>query len=106
MLSSFLAVAKFGTRKGLLVYGDAFLRHSVQKTGFWCTEWKFGTGNPLLRYATVCMFRMPRTAMVQYMTMLLYVYGKLQPKVSLKESLQLLDDSLLFLLPVAASTEA
>ena len=79
------------------------------KTGFWGTEGIFGAGNTLLRYGTVCIFRTPRTAMVQievYMTMFLYVYGKLQPKVSLKESLQLLDDSLLFLLPVAASTEA
>ena len=43
---------KFGAKKGLLVYGRRFLRHSVQKTGFWCTEWKFGVKNRLLVYAT------------------------------------------------------
>mgnify|MGYP004626223667 CR=1 FL=1 len=65
MLSSLLAFAKFGTRKGLLRYGicapcskrlpavrDAFSEASVLKTGFWGTEGIFGAGNALLRYAT------------------------------------------------------
>lgn len=26
--------------------------NSVQETGFWCTEWKFGAKNSLLVYAT------------------------------------------------------
>ena len=32
------------------MYATRFQRHSVQKTGFSCTEVIFGTGNPLLRY--------------------------------------------------------
>ncbi len=65
MFSSFLAFAKFGTRKGLLRYGicvpcskrlpmyaTRFQKPSVLKTGFWGTEGIFGTGNALLRYAT------------------------------------------------------
>ena len=40
----------FGVKKGFLVYGRRFLRHSVQKTGFSGTEGIFGTGNALLRY--------------------------------------------------------
>ena len=37
-------------KTGLLVYATHFLRPSVQKTGFWCTEEKFGTGKSLLWY--------------------------------------------------------
>ena len=40
----------FGAQKGFLVYATHFLRHSVQKTGFYGTAGIFGTGNPLLRY--------------------------------------------------------
>ena len=39
-------------RRGLLVYAMCFQIHSVQKTGFWCTEWKFGAKKRLLVYAT------------------------------------------------------
>lgn len=36
----------------LLVYATRFQRHSVQKTGLWCTEWKFGAKNRILLYGT------------------------------------------------------
>ena len=39
-------------QKGFLRYATHFQRHSVQKTGFWCTEWARGTGEGLLVYAT------------------------------------------------------
>ena len=39
-----------GAQNRLLWYATRFLRPPVQKTGFWCTEWKFGTGNPLFLY--------------------------------------------------------
>ena len=39
-------------KKGLLVYGRRFRRHSVQKTAFYGTEEIFGAKNSLLRYAT------------------------------------------------------
>ncbi len=42
----------FGTGEGALVYGARFLRHSVQKTGFYGTEGKFGAKKGLLVYAT------------------------------------------------------
>ena len=39
-------------KKGLLVYGRRFRRHSVQKTAFYGTEEIFGAKNSLLWYAT------------------------------------------------------
>ena len=42
----------FGAKNSLLGYATRFQRHSVQKTGLWCTEGKFGTGKGLLVYRT------------------------------------------------------